>query len=45
MITITRGIDGQECDIQVIEKLFERKSELKEYLKKKAIVRNPKINM
>lgn len=42
MITITRGIDDQECDIQVIEKVFERKSELKEYLKKEGYCKDSK---
>ena len=42
MITITRGIEGQECEQQVIEKVFERKSELKAYLKKEGYCKESK---
>ena len=34
MMSITKGIDGQECEQKVKEKVFDKKTELKEYLKK-----------
>lgn len=42
MVSITKGIEDQECEQQVKEKVFERKSELKEYLKKEGYCKESK---
>lgn len=42
MVSITSELDGQECEQKVKEKVFERKSELKEYLKKEGFCKESK---
>ena len=42
MMSITKGIDGQECEQKVKEKVFDKKTELKEYLKKEGYCKESK---
>ncbi|MFY0521267.1 hypothetical protein [Lysinibacillus sphaericus] len=39
---ITKGIDGQQCEQKVNEKLFVKKSKLKDYLKKEGYYKESK---
>ncbi len=42
LMSITKRVDGQECEQQVKEKVFVKKSKLKEYLKKEGYCRESK---